>query len=348
MTDTRRPLTLLVACAASVSLALTGCASQSDASEDAVDDTTTSTTAPADIPDGWLWAEGTNVPSITAEPALPVTVTDGTNTEVTISDASKIIVGGDDVADILAGLGLGDLVYAAPTNSASETAKGAPEQFEFSKTTGTEGLLAIDGTLFIGNNTARHGDVAEQFRSAGVDAAVVNDQQSVADKIRAVASFLGIDAAGDELASDVEDQLAEAASIAEDGDIADLRILQVTADGAGGANAVVGTGTAGADIVEAIGATNVGVDAGLRGYSVQYSDEGLLGEKPDVILVGTADLEEWGGLEGFVEAFPTLLDTPAGQAGNIIVMPSTQIKVSGPASGAGAVALAQALVDLEG
>ncbi|MDN5599751.1 MAG: ABC transporter substrate-binding protein [Brachybacterium sp.] len=301
--------------------------------------------APADLPDGWTWVEGTDVPTADASPSLPVTVTDGTGTEVTIEDLSRTIVGGEDVADMMAALGLADLIYAAPTNSVAQAALDAPEQYEFSQQTGTEGLLSVDGTCFIGNNVKRHGDVAEQFRSAGLSAAVVDGQQAVVDKIRSIGELIGDPEAGEELAAAVEAQLAEASDSAGDGAKA-LRVLVVTSSGAGGANAVVGTGTAAADILEAVGAVNCGVEAGLRGYSVEFSDEGLLDLAPDVIITGTGDLEEWGGFEGFLEAFPTLAQTPAGQANSFVLMPSEQIKVSGSAVGAGAVALAAALADL--
>ena len=199
----------------------------------------------------------------------------------------------------------------------------------------------MDGTFFLGNNTKRHGDVAAQFRQAGVSAAVIDDQQSVADKIRAVAALIGDPDAGEELAAAVEDQLARASETAGDA-VSELRVLVVTSSGAGGANAVVGSGTAAADILEAVGAVNCGVEAGLRGYSVEYSDEGLLDLRPDVIITGTGDVEEWGGLEGFLTAFPTLARTPAGEASNFVLMPSEQIKVSGSAVGAGALELATA------
>lgn len=336
--------------ALTLGLALTACGGGGESSESAERPeagASSAPEAPPGLPDGWHYVAGDDVPAAEATPELPVTVVDGTDTEVTVDDASRVIVGGDDVAAILGGLGLAELVYAAPENSASAVALQAPRQFAFSQETGTEGLLSVDGTLFIGNNPARHGDVAAQFRDAGVDAVVLDDQQSTADKIREVAEYLGVREAGERLAETVEAQFAEASETARGlGGDGELRVLQVTSSGAGGADAVVGTGTAGADIVAALGATSVGVEAGLRGYSVEFSAEGLLDARPDVILTGTADLEEWGGLEGFAEAFPTLLDTPAGQEGRIVVMPSEQIKVSGPASGAGAKALATALVDL--
>jgi iron complex transport system substrate-binding protein len=318
-------------------LLLTGCAPATGAT----DETSAASAIDVEIPDAWHVVEGDAQPTAVADPQLPVSVTDATGAEVEIDDISRIIVAGDDVAEILGALGLGDYVYAAPADGASQIALDAPVQYEFSQATGTEGLLSIEGTLFIGNNPRRHGDVAEQFRDAGIDAVVYDDQQSTADKIRAVASYIGAPEAGEEIASAVEEQLTQAASLSEQ--IGDLRVLQVTSSGAGGANAVVGTGTAGADIADAIGFTSIGVDSGLRGYSVEYSDEGLLSTQPDAILVGTADLEEWGGVDGFIEAFPTLVDTPAWQNDRIYVMPSTQIKISGPALGTGALALAEAL-----
>jgi iron complex transport system substrate-binding protein len=299
-----------------------------------------------DLPDGWTWVEGTDAPTVSSTQDLPVTVTDGTGAKVEIKDTSKIIVGGDDVADMLAALGLQKTVYAAPEESTAQAAIDAPEHYAFNKSTGVEGLLAVKGTLFIGNNTSRHGDIAEKFRKAGVDAVVLDDQASIPDKIRAVASYVGAESAGEQLAGKIEDQLKAATSKAEENDLAEITVLVVTASGAGGANAVVGTGTAAAEITEALGVKDVGVDAGLRQYSVDYSDEALLKAAPDVILTGSGDLEAWKGVEGFLEAFPTLADTPAGQNSSILLMPGEQIKVSGTQVGAAAIALADALTSV--
>lgn len=340
-----RPASAVVLCLSLLAgLVLSGCSS-SPARSGA--DASATATAPAtsalgvEIPKGWRVVEGAAQPTAKAHPRLPAAVTDDTGASVEVHDITRIIAAGDDVAEILGALGLADSVYAAPADGASQIARDAPVQFEFSQTTGTEGLLSINGTLFIGNNPRRHGEVAAQFREAGVDAVVYDDQQPTADKIRAVASYIGDATAGEKIATAVEAQLAEASKLA--AKVGDLRLLQVTAKGAGGASSVVGTGTAGADIAAAIGVTSVGVEAGLRGYSVKYSDEGLLGTKPDAILVGTADLQEWGGVDGFIAAFPTLVDTPAWKNDRVYVMPSTQVKVSGPALGVGAVALARAL-----
>lgn len=299
------------------------------------------------LPSGWTYVAGTaEAPLTPGEPELPATVTDGTGTEVTVDDTDRIIVAGDGVAAILGALGLGDQVYAAPSDAVSPEAQAAPEHFDFNKDTGAEGLLAVDGTLFIGDNLLRHGEVAGQFRDAGTDAVVIDDQQPLADKIRAVASYVGLPEAGAELAASVEDQLAVAADEMADAD--EMRIVEVTATGAGGQSSVAGTGTPGTEMIETIGGVSVGAESGLRGYSVEFSNEGLLASAPDVIVLTVADLEKWGGAEAMWEDFPSLRDTPAGQADRVVVMPDAQLKYPSPEIGVGAQALADAVTELSG
>jgi iron complex transport system substrate-binding protein len=317
-----------------VALLLAGCGGEADSS-------TAASKSASNVPDGWHYVEGSDVPKTSSEPKLPVTAEDGTGEKVTVKDASKIIAASDGVTSILDSLGLSDNVFAAPENSVTDTAKNASEHYEFSQKTGVEGLLSMDGSLFIGDNVNRHGSVAEKFREAGVSAAVYDDQEPTTKKIKDVGSYLGVDDAAEEVAQDVEDQLEEAGQYKDD--LKGMKVLQVTSNGAGGSDAVVGSGTAGADIANAIGVTSVGEDGGLRGYSVKYSKEGLLAAKPDAIVMGTADLKEWGGVDGFLEAFPTLADTPAVKDNKVYVMPSEQISVSGPAIGSGALALGEAL-----
>lgn len=298
--------------------------------------------APIQLPRGWTWVEGTGIPGVRAEPQLPTTVIDGTGARVTVADISRVIAGGDEVADVLAALGLADHLYAAPANSVVPAAKKAPVHFKFSQKTSAEGLLAVQGSLFIGSNRKRHASVAEQFRSAGVAAVVVDEKLPTPDKIRAIANYVGASDAGEQLARSVEQQLAQAKARAAGSSIQRRRILVVTASGAGGASAVVGSGTAAADIIAALGATSVGVDMGLTGYSVKFSAEGLLQANPDVVIMGDEDLLAWRGPQGLNAAFPTLASTNAGLGNHFIVMPSEQIKVSGVGVGAGALALALA------
>lgn len=306
------------------------------------------TRASLDIPEGWRHVVGeSDFSALEAEPNLPATVTDGTGTTVEVDDASKIIAAGDGVAATLGALGLSEHIFAAPANSTAPEAVCAPEQFEFSKDTGTEGLLAMNGTLFIGDNTKRHGDVAQQFRDATTAAVVIDDQQTQVEKIQAIADYVGVPDAGADIVAEVNADVAEAKESLANAGLADTRIIQVTATGAGGQNSVAGTGTPGTELVEELGLVSAGNETGLRGFSREFSNEGIIATAPEVILIAESDLAEWGGEEGLYEAFPTLRETPAGQDNRIIVMPDSQIRYTSPELGVGALALAQALVEQE-
>lgn len=337
-------------------LALTGCGSGPEDTDPGASATAaagagatsgvSSTDGALDLPQGWRHVAGeTDFSDVTAEPRLPVTVTDGTGTEVEVTDASRIISSGDTVSSTLGALGLGDAIQAAPEDSAAPAGVNAPEHFVFNKTTGVEGLLAMDGTLFIGDNTSRHGDVAERFRQAGVGAVVVDDQQDQVDKLEAIASYVGDPDAGRALAGIVQRDLEQAEALAEESGLEDLAVIQVTATGAGGQNAVAGNGVPGTEVVEDLGMTSVGMESGLRGFSVEFSSEGLVASDPDIILMAESDWDRWGGEDGFWEAFPSLRDTTAGREGNIIVMPDAQLRYTSPEVGAGAKALVQALAE---
>ncbi|WP_269929058.1 heme/hemin ABC transporter substrate-binding protein [Kocuria massiliensis] len=296
------------------------------------------------LPAGWKHAVGTtDFQGIHAETKLPTTVTDATGASVTVTDDSKIISAGDGISSTLEALGLKDKIYAASKDSTSPAGKDAPEHFEYTKQTGTEGLLALDGTLFIGDNTKRHGSVAQQFRDAGTPAVVVDDQATQSEKLQAVADYVGAHDAGVKLVDSVEKDMAKAKDTVKDHGLQGHSVIQITATGAGGANSVAGTGTPGTEMIESLGMTSVGAESGLRGLSREFSNEGILASDPDVIVMAESDYQKWGGEDGVWEAFPTLKETKAGKAGKIIVMPDAQIRYSSPEIGAGAQALARAI-----
>lgn len=329
-----------------VSFVAAGCSDGATATDDPTPNAGSAAGAPENLPEGWTYVAGE--PDFTvdsAEPTLPATVTDGTGTEVTVDDIDRIIVAGDGIAAILGALGLEEKIYAAPTAAVSPEAVAAPEHFDFSQATGAEGLLSIDGTLFIGDNVKRHETVAQQFRDAGTDALVVNDQQPLGDKIIAVGEAVGLPEQGADLAQQVDAQLAEAKKDATAAGGEPLKIIEVTATGAGGQNSVAGLGTPGTEMIETIGAKSVGAEANLRGYSREMSNEGMLSAAPDVIVLTVADLAKWGGADGMWQAFPTLQQTPAAQENRIYVMPDSQLKYPSPEIGVGAQALAKVLAE---
>ena len=303
--------------------------------------------AAASLPDGWRQIAGSDIPSVpAAAQQLPATVRSDDDAEVTVTDSRRTIAGGDDVIAVMEALGLGAQVYAAPERSATEAGRNAPKHFLFNKNTGAEGVLSLDATLFIGNSLRRHAQsgLSAKLRDAGLPSVVVDDLQPAPDKVRKVAAALGLATQGDALATQVQAQFDRAAGIG-NGHARKPRVIQVSASGAGGRPTVAGRDNAAAEIIRLAGGINIGDEAGVANYS-QLSNEGVVAAEPEVILVTEQDLALFGGEEGLWRNYPTLKQTPAGIANRVWVMPDVQLKSTSVASGAGAIALAQALGEL--
>lgn len=343
MPDRRMPRLSIPALAACLALALAACspAPTSTGAEGAASADTAGATA---LPRGWQHVVGVDVPD--AGPVvqqLPATVRSDDGVEVTVTDSRRTIAGGDDVISVMEALDLDAHVFAAPINTATAAGRAAPKQFLFNRTTGAEGVLSLDATLFVGNSLRRHGNsgLAAKLRDAGLPAVIVDDLQPAPDKVRKTAALFGAAEAGERLAAQVQAQLDEAARIA-GGHARRPRVIHVSATGAGGQPTVGGADTAAAALIRLAGGDNIGDAAGVRDYSV-LSQEGIVAAAPDVILVSEHDLELFGGADALWSQYPTLRQTPAGAAGRVWVMPDVQLKYTSVASGAGAIALARAL-----
>ena len=297
------------------------------------------------LPAGWKRVAGQDEPQVAAAaPQLPAKLRSDDGVDVEVSDISRIVAGGDDVIAVIEALGLAGKVYAAPERSATAAGKAAPKHFLFNRTTGVEGVLSLDGTLFLGNSLRRHAVLAERLRATGHAAVVIDDLQPPADKVRKVASALGLAKQGEELAAQVQAQLDQAAAIAKD-NTKRPRVIALSASGAGGLPTVAGADSAANQLITIAGGINIGEEAGVANYS-QLSNEGVVAAAPEVILVTDNDLRLFGGEAGLWKAYPTLRHTPAGTANRVWVMPDIELKSTSVGSGAGALALAHALAAL--
>jgi len=299
------------------------------------------------LPSGWQRIAGRDIPAIApAAQQLPATVLSDDGVEVSIGDPSRIIAGGDDVIAVIDALHLSHLVYAAPERSATDTGRAAPLHFLFNRNTGAEGVLSLEATLFIGNSLRRHAlsGLAAKLRDAGLATVIVDDLQPAPDKVRKVAALLGLAAQGEALAGQIQAQLDQAAAIGR-AHARKPRVIQVSASGAGGRPTVAGRDNAAAELIRLAGGINIGDEAGVANYS-ELSHEGVVMAAPEVILISEQDLLLLGGEDGLWRAYPTLKQTPAGQANRVWVMPDLQLKATSVASGAGALALANALAVL--
>ena len=99
----------------------------------------------------------------------------------------------------------------------------------------------------------------------------------------------------------------------------------------GAVQLVFGSGSGIDAVVEAAGGVNAGSEMGIDDFA-ELSIEAMVAAAPDYLLVTTTGLESVGGLDGLL-AVPGIAETPAGEAGNVLVFEDQFLYGLGPRTG---------------
>ena len=203
----------------------------------------------------------------------------------------------------------------------------------FTQALSAEGVLALEPTLVIGNQTAGPSEVLEQIRDAGVEVVII-DSPSTFDamglKIRAVGVALGIEERAEAFAAAAEARLdAVLADVAARNPEGDARpsVLFIYVR-RGGLQLVAGEGSAAATIIEAAGGTDAGTAAGVVGF-VPLTPEAVVAADPEVILVMDRGLAAIGGVPGLLK-IPGVAQTRAGREQRFVSMEDLYLLGFGP------------------
>jgi iron complex transport system substrate-binding protein len=264
---------------------------------------------------------------------LPVTVTDATGTEVTITDISRIIPLNGVTAEILWDLGLGQNVVGVDVTATYPDAYRDYPIIGFGRQLAAEGILALNPSVVIGDTTAGPPEVIEQIRAAGVPVVITEeftDLQAPIEKIDAIAAALGVVEVGNALKAQVQEEVDAALELASTA-TSHPRVLFVYIRGT--STQLIGGEGSGADtLITAAGGVDAGTEAGVKGY-VPVSAEALVTAAPDVILVMQSGLDSIGGMEGFLQV-PGVAETPAGENKQILAFDDQYLLGLGPRLGA--------------
>lgn len=289
-------------------------------------------------------------PVASPDPELPVTVKDAQGTEVTVTDASRILA--LDVYGTLSRtvfeLGLGDRLVGRDISTDFAEAKDLPLVTQDGHSLNAEAILGLDPTVIITDTSLGPWDVVLQMRDAGIPVVVVDSHRgldNVGDLIHAVADPLGVSAAGDELAQrtreQIDDATAEIAKVAPTDEGQRLRTVFLYVRGQSGVYYMFGEGSGADSLIDAIGGYDVAAEIGWDGMK-PLTDEGLIAAQPDLVLMMTGGIESAGGVDGLLERLPALAETPAGQHRRFVAMDDSQILGFGPITGSVLNALAVA------
>jgi iron complex transport system substrate-binding protein len=270
-----------------------------------------------------------------------ITVTDGAGRQLRITDTSRILSIGGDITEILYALGADKRIVAVDTTSQfpSEALK-EKQSVGYMRALSAEGVISVNASLIIASDRSGPPEVVKALKATPVPYVEVGehlDAIGVVKKVRMVARIVGLETAGEELATRLEREFATLAEMR--GKIAKpVRALFVL-NAAGGRATVGGEGSSADAILKLAGAANAA--SAVQGFK-PLSDEALAELQPEAIVTmrrsgsGTHDADQLLSVRG-------MSATPAAVANRIITMDGLYLLGFGPRTPQAALDLMQAL-----
>ncbi|WP_426033777.1 heme/hemin ABC transporter substrate-binding protein [Cypionkella sp. TWP1-2-1b2] len=239
----------------------------------------------------------------------------------------RVVTLGGSITEIAVALGAGDLLVARDSTSNYPLQITALPDIGYIRALSPEGVLSVAPDLILAEADAGPPAAVDVLTAAGVPFLRMPGDPTpagVVAKINAVAAALGLDAEGDALAAKVQAELTEAKVRA--AAVTDKKRLLFVLSLQGGLVMAGGEGSSAEGIIALAGGINAAT--GFAGYK-QMTDEAILTAAPDLILM----MDREGDLaigNPDVMAHPTLSQTPAAQAGNIVRMDGMMLLGFGP------------------
>ena len=239
----------------------------------------------------------------------------------------RVVTLGGSITEIAVALGAGDLLVARDSTSNYPLQITALPDIGYIRALSPEGVLSVAPDLILAEADAGPPAAVDVLTAAGVPFLRMPGDPTpagVVSKIKAVADALGRKTEGDALAAKVQAELTEAKVRA--GAVTDKKRVLFVLSLQGGRVMAGGEGSSAEGIIALAGGINAAT--GFAGYK-QMTDEAILTAAPDLILM----MDREGDLaigNPDVMAHPTLSQTPAAQAGNIVRMDGMMLLGFGP------------------
>ena len=268
--------------------------------------------------------------------ALAGTITDSTDTVVTIDSPKRIITLSANVTETVFALGLGDNVIGVDSSSLYPTEATEKSQVGYHRRINVEGLLSLAPDLIIGTDAAGPPEVIDQIRQSGIPIAILSSEASLTgaqNRITQISTLLDKTKEGHVLVWDMQDQLKMITKPQKA-----PTVLFIYARG-GGTQNVAGLETSANAMIELAGGINAVQD--YTGYKPMNS-EAILAANPDYILFTSRGLDSVGGSEA-VKIMPGISETSAAKQNHIIGIDDLLLLGFGPRTSEGVKLLSEAL-----
>lgn len=264
----------------------------------------------------------------------------GTNAVPAFADEpNRIVTIGGSLTEIVYALGEEDRLIARDSTSSFPSAAGELPDVGYIRQLSPEGVLSVNPDMIIALEGFGPPEAASVIKQAGIPVVVIPDgydNDSIIRKIRATASALGREEAGEELAAKTAAELAAAQAAAEG--ITDKRKVMFLLSAAGGRLMAGGSHTHADGIISLAGGVNAMAD--VNGYK-PVSNEAVIEAAPELILRMRGGGDQSSDAD--VLAHPAIMATPAGKEGKVVAMDGLFILGFGPRTAAAAHELSEIL-----
>jgi iron complex transport system substrate-binding protein len=266
-------------------------------------------------------------------PNLPSTVTDASDTEVTVSDASRIVVLNQAVAEIVISLGMRANIIGRDATTTLESLQ-AVEEVSNGHDVSAESVLSLRPTVVIGDTRTGPPEALEQLRGAGVPVVIAPEVWTLSalpSRVMMIATALGVPNAGERLVNLSESAIEEALkNIGAASSV--LRVAFLYVRGTASVYLLGGEGSGADEVTAAAGGVDVGALNGLAAFT-PLTAEAIVQADPDVLLVMSRGLESVGGIDGLL-SLPGVSSTRAAAARAVVVVDDDLLLSFGPRTGA--------------
>lgn len=253
-------------------------------------------------------------------PELPVTVESADGRSVEITDTSRIVPLSGNIAEVVFDLGLGASVVGRDVSATFPEAADLPLVTR-GHDVSAESVLSLRPTLVLADEETGPPEALDHLRNVGVPVLVLERPDAIEDvegRIRAIATALGVPAAGEQVVADTLTRLDEVrASIPEITEPPRVAFLYLR--GTASVYLLGGPGAGTDSMIEHAGGVDAGTALGLSDAFTPITSEAMVEAAPDVLLLTTTGLESVGGPDGLL-TIPGVAQTPAGRDGRVITV----------------------------
>lgn len=274
------------------------------------------------------------------DPELPVTVTShdrSGDTDVTVTDVSRVLalsLSGS-LGELVHAFGMSDNLVGRDVSTNFPGAEDLPVVTRDGHSIDAEGVLALSPSVILTDGSIGPTDVVLQMRDAGIPVITVDravDAETTYETAQQVADALGVPAAAPPLLKalkqEIADTEAEVAALLPKDSSRLPRVAFLYVRGTAGIYYLFGEGSGVDSLIRSIGAIDVAAEIGWKGEK-PMTDEALIAIDPDVILVMTKGLESADGVDGLLQAQPSIALTTAGKNKRIIDVDDTLLFAGG-------------------